>query len=463
MDSFVSVAPAIKKRYRESTDGTYSDVQSLASQNVWTATFTQTGSDLDPFFAAPKITGSQSFSQAGSDLIISTGVTPNSEFLARSFEPYTGSMRLRAGVVSSQRIANANLTLLLADLIGENLSYSATSATSVTVTFSRPHEFNAGNVGQFMFLGGVTGPLGVPGRYAISAVPDSSTLVFSVSGWAVETGNLTLFGWNHVKSVFSGTTATSFFVDAQQNGFASGDVTATCNTTQTPGTVVHMETAGREVFWLDSLRASSASFSAVSRASRIEKLPNSEVSLYVFVWASIGPTAPASSTSWNLSFVSVESFSNVPVYLQGIRPTGQVNPLQVIATLSASSNLVGDTGLQYRATATGAASVHAVMSPATPAVTTVKGSAGKLIGAVLQNSAAALRSMKIFGVAAPNLGTTAALFEIDIPAGQTVEFTYDGGIGFATAITYAVTGAKGLTDNTGGLGVNDVSGFIAFA
>jgi hypothetical protein len=40
----------------------------------------------------------------------------------------------------------------------------------------------------------------------------------------------------------------------------------------------------------------------------------------------------------------------------------------------------------------------------------------------------------------------------------------DGGLGFATAITYSVTSAKGLTDNTAtGLAANDVSGFIAFA
>jgi hypothetical protein len=39
-----------------------------------------------------------------------------------------------------------------------------------------------------------------------------------------------------------------------------------------------------------------------------------------------------------------------------------------------------------------------------------------------------------------------------------------GGIGFATAITFSVTSAKGLTDNTAtGLAANDVSGFFAFA
>jgi hypothetical protein len=104
------------------------------------------------------------------------------------------------------------------------------------------------------------------------------------------------------------------------------------------------------------------------------------------------------------------------------------------------------------------------MSPATPAAGTIKGSAGRLLAFRLQNSAAALRSVKIFNVATPTLGTTSASFEIDIPAGGVAEFTMTGGIGFATAITFSVTSAKGLTDNTAtGLAANDVSGFFAFA
>jgi hypothetical protein len=70
----------------------------------------------------------------------------------------------------------------------------------------------------------------------------------------------------------------------------------------------------------------------------------------------------------------------------------------------------------------------------------------------------------VFNATAPTLGTTAAAFEIDIPAGGTVQFDFEGGLAFATAMTYSVTSAKGLTDNTStGLTANDVSGFFAFA
>ena len=133
-------------------------------------------------------------------------------------------------------------------------------------------------------------------------------------------------------------------------------------------------------------------------------------------------------------------------------------------SIAAGTNAIGDVGIQYRANNTGAASVVSVLSPAATAVGTIKASAGRLLGWQLQNSSAAVRSVKIFNATAPTLGTTAATFEIDIPAGGRAETDLGGGIGFATAITWSATSAKGLTDNTAtGLAVNDVSGAFFFA
>jgi len=139
--------------------------------------------------------------------------------------------------------------------------------------------------------------------------------------------------------------------------------------------------------------------------------------------------------------------------------------LNATATLAAGTALAGDVAHQYRATATGAATPFSLLSTATPAAVAVKASAGRLLGFVLQNSSAAVRSVKFWNVlqAGVTLGTTAALFEIDIPAGGLAVVSYEGGIAFGTAITVAVTGAKGLSDNTGALGANDVSGVIVFA
>jgi hypothetical protein len=138
--------------------------------------------------------------------------------------------------------------------------------------------------------------------------------------------------------------------------------------------------------------------------------------------------------------------------------------LNTQALLAVGANLAGDVGVQYRPTNTGASSVLSVMSPTTPTATSIKASAGKLIGWQLQNSSVSIRSVKIWNNNAPVLGTNSALFEIDIPAGSSIDFNLEGGIGFGTGITYAVTSAKGLTDNTAtGLALNDVSGSFFFA
>lgn len=138
-----------------------------------------------------------------------------------------------------------------------------------------------------------------------------------------------------------------------------------------------------------------------------------------------------------------------------------------VASIAAGTTLIGDVNANYRQTVTGAGTPLSVLSPATPAATVIKAAAGKIIGGNLQNSSAALRSVKFFNVAAASvvLGTTVAAFEVDIPAGANVQIgPFEGGIGFVTAISYAITSAKGLTDNTAtGLAANDVSGMILFA
>jgi len=147
-------------------------------------------------------------------------------------------------------------------------------------------------------------------------------------------------------------------------------------------------------------------------------------------------------------------------------PSITVSAGALTGALPNGANLVGDIGVEYRANATGAASVAAVMSPATPSVTSAKASAGRLLGVMIQNSATSLRSIKFWNaiITGITLGTTSALFEIDVPAGGAVFMGFEGGIGFSTAISYAVTGAKGLTDATAaGLVANDLSGTLIYA
>jgi len=55
-------------------------------------------------------------------------------------------------------------------------------------------------------------------------------------------------------------------------------------------------------------------------------------------------------------------------------------------------------------------------------------------------------------------GTTSALSEFAIGAGQTVEFHVEGGIAFSTGITIMITAGQGLTNNAA-ITAGDVTGF----
>jgi hypothetical protein len=298
---------------------------------------------IDPtFFNAPIVGTGVTYNQAAGSLNILSGTNTNAEFLARSIKFYSGSMRMRFSIIASQRIANSNLAVMLADLIGENLAYTINSATSVTVAIPG-HTFDATNVGQFVQMGGITGAAGVPGRYAIASVVAGVSIDLTVSGFpASGSGTCTLFGRNYIRNLVTGTTATTLNVDAQRNGWATGDTAATINATASPGTIVQCEIAGREVFWNDMLRASVALAFSTSRASRYENIPDATTPLYVFIWNFNGTTAPASSTTFTFGHLSVESFPNNSIYLQGVRSVGAANaiPINVVSgTLTAVTSV----------------------------------------------------------------------------------------------------------------------------
>jgi hypothetical protein len=96
---------------------------------------------------------------------------------------------------------------------------------------------------------------------------------------------------------------------------------------------------------------------------------------------------------------------------------------------------------------------YGLVQPATPAATAIKTSAGQLYWVHASNDTAGPVYIKWFNLATGSvtLGSTSALFQTEIPgntggAGYTTAMPQ--GIAFGTAITYAVTGAISLTDNT---------------
>jgi hypothetical protein len=269
-------------------------------------------------------------SQSGGALLVTTGTTTNSEWLARSVATVKGSHAFRASVVLSQRIVNNNFSVELSDLVGSALAFTNSSATVVTVTFpTGTNPFTSANVGQSLNLSAITTVAGVPGRWPIASA-SGDTVTFTVAGWpGAGSGTLTLWGWNYHRILFDGTTATNAKYDAQRNGWASGDTTITVNTTASPGTIVHAQSDGSDASCSDSLRASNTAYQFTTRGSRIENLCDATTSLYLWVRSWNGTTAPASTTTFTVGFWELEDLENIKVAISGATRNGVGNSLPV--------------------------------------------------------------------------------------------------------------------------------------
>jgi hypothetical protein len=316
-------------------------------QEIWNVSFSEVGASvISNQFSTPTTGTGVSYSQGSGALAIVAGTTANAEFFTRSTTTWRGAMRLKFSALASQRIANNNLAVMLADLVGEGLTVTINSATSITVTQSG-HAFTSTSVGQFVQVGRIVGAAGVPGRYAIASVVAGTSYNLTVAGWpASGSCTATIFGHSYVRNLVTGTTATAINVDAQRRGWAQGDTAATINTTASPGTIVTCELTGREVFWADQLRATTTTPAVVVRANRVENIPDDNLDLYLFVWSFNGTTAPASSTTWTMSFCCIEKFANMPVYIQGNRAQGAMNPLPVTqsGTVTVSGTVTSNIG-----------------------------------------------------------------------------------------------------------------------
>lgn len=326
-------------------------------QEIWNVSFSEVGAAvISNQFVTPQTGTGVSYNQGSGSLNIVAGTSTNAEFFTRSVQNWRGAMRLKFSIVASQRIANTNLAVMLADLIGEGLTVTINSATSITVAQSG-HPFTSTSVGQFVQVGKIVGAAGVPGRYAIASVVAGTSYNLTVAGWpASGSCTATIFGHSYVRNLVTGTTATSISVDAQRRGWAQGDTSATINTTASPGTIMTCELTGREVFWADQLRASTTAPTVVVRANRVENIPDDNLDLYLFVWSFNGTTAPASSTTWTMSFCSIEKFANMPVYIQGNRAQGAMNPLPVTqsGTVTVSGTVTSNIGTGTLAAVTSA-------------------------------------------------------------------------------------------------------------
>jgi hypothetical protein len=415
-------------------------------------------------------------SQSAGNLVIAAGTTANSEFLARSVIQWQGSWRQKVKSTMSGRIANNNFLVMMADMIGEGLSYTINSATSITVT-KAGHGFTAANVGQFMMVGAINTAAGVPGRYAIASIPSVDTINFTVAGWpASGSGTLDLFGWNHCKIWYKDTTVTSAVFDCQRKGWASGDSTVTVSTTTT-GHVSILQSDIRTVMLSDMVVATSTAITATARGSRIENIPDDGTNLYLYLWSYNGTGAPAGSTSWTVGFFSVERFAKTPVYIAGTLSNGLHHPLPVAlpgtqavncAQMNGVNVTMGNgtagTGVQRVAISSDNTAFTVNTGPGTAAgnactavgftaltVASVKASPGNLFGISVVNKTASALYIQLYNTSGvPTLGTS-VIWWIPLAASQTIHIApgavgmhnFATGIGIGASTTPTSTGTPG--------------------
>ena len=301
--------------------------------NIWSATFSDVGSSLvSNKFTQRRLGTGMAVSQSSSNLLITTGTNINVDFLARSLESFTGAFINRIRLTLSQRVANQTFIFMMADKIGEGLAYNCASTNVVDVTLPA-HGFTALNVGQFICLGGINAVSGtaIPNRWAIASIPDINTIRFTAVGWTAGSGTLDLFGWNYFRSVYQAAAPTTMFTDTQRQGWAVGDVVTSSLTTASPGHIMQMAADGRNVYWADTLVASTGAPAMLTRASKYENIPDPTTELYMYIWVYNGTSAPGSTTTLTVGFVSVEDTVNNPVYLAGSR-LGQSSALPVSIT-----------------------------------------------------------------------------------------------------------------------------------
>ena len=298
-------------------------------------------STVNPAYWNTVVIGSgQTISQSAGLLAIAAGTTANSDVIIRSLTSFTNALALKWQATLSQRIANNNFFVELVDVIGDALAITINSATSVTVTFPSTTlpdgtTLSAANVGQSMYLGNFTGTAGqITGRYAIASVTGTA-VTFTVAGFpATGSGTCSVFGWNYHQISYNGTTATNAGFDSQRRGYASGATTATINTTAAPGHVGLVVSEDDSLAFLDQLAASSTGIQTTTRASRAQNIPAYDVPLYLQIRSSNGSTAPATTTTLSMNFVSVDSYTPQTVGISNTKPQSlqSAQPVQVLNT-----------------------------------------------------------------------------------------------------------------------------------
>jgi hypothetical protein len=188
-----------------------------------------------------------------------------------------------------------------------------------------------------------------------------------------------------------------------------------------------------------------------------------ELSVNGLNWFRVRATAWTSGTA-NIQ-IQPGAYATEPIpaaQISGTQPvSGTVTANIGTGSLAAGTNLAMDVGLQVRANATGAATIHHIVSAATTNVAQIKATAGRVIGYCFSNTTASWQYVKFHNVASATAGA-GVVMTVGIPPNGKAECNIPHGIGFATAISRSIVTGPADTDATATT-ANAVVGDIFYA
>lgn len=393
------------------------------------------------FFTLLATGAGQSVNQAGGNLVLTSGTTAKSETIIRSVKSWRNALTLRWAAMLSQRIANQSFIVELVDVLGDNLSYTITSATSITVTIPA-NPFTAANVGQSVTIGNFNGTgTWMSGSAAIASV-SGNNVTFTVAGFAAGTGTCSIWGWNFHQLVYSGTSALAAAFNTQRKGWQRGAATTSTATTASPGHVGIIDVEDGQVAWLEQTRGGYTA-SPTLRTAWYGDVPDNDIDLRLQIRLLNGSTAPASTTTWTLGFVAIENYLPQQVSVSSIRPQNPAGRTAVV--VESGFTTVGPT-----ASSGNSDSAFNQTTAASLNVTTLKASAANLHEITVSNPTASPVYVKLYNKASnPTVGTDVPIMTIPVAAGATVAYEFGFyGKRFGTGLALAVTGAMATADTT---------------
>lgn len=172
----------------------------------------------------------------------------------------------------------------------------------------------------------------------------------------------------------------------------------------------------------------------------------------------------STATTAGTTNIRVQGFdSQIDRWLATQPVSGTVTANIGTGALAAGANAIGDVGIQFRANATGAATINHIVSTASTNAASVKGSAGRVVGWNFVNTTASFQYVKLHNNASTPTAGAGVVMTIAIPPNGVNNMPVGGaGIGFSAGIGRTiVTGSADIDATATTLGA--VVGDLFFA